>query len=81
MLSVNMFEAKSQLSKLVEAIELKVESEIIIARNGRPIAKLVALDTPASAQRIGVAKGAFDVPHDIDQHNEQVASLFLGSDK
>jgi antitoxin (DNA-binding transcriptional repressor) of toxin-antitoxin stability system len=79
MLSVNMFEAKSQLSKLVEAIELKYEQEIIIARHGRPVAKLVALDTPSSMKRIGIAKGVFNVPDDIDQHNQEVAALFFGT--
>ena len=44
MTSVNMLEAKSSLSRLVESIELGRESEIIIARNGRPAAKLVPID-------------------------------------
>jgi antitoxin (DNA-binding transcriptional repressor) of toxin-antitoxin stability system len=74
-----MFEAKSQLSKLVEAIELKDEQEIIIARHGRPVAKLVALDQPSSMKRIGIAKGMFDVPDNIDQHNDEVAALFFGA--
>jgi len=37
--SVNMLEAKSTLSRLVEAIEQGQEQEIIIARNGRPAAR------------------------------------------
>jgi antitoxin (DNA-binding transcriptional repressor) of toxin-antitoxin stability system len=77
MLAVNMFEAKTQLSKLVEFIELKQETEIVIARNGRAIAKLVPLDQSVSINRVGVAKGAFVVPDDIDQHNGDVAALFL----
>ena len=40
MTTVNMFEAKSQLSRLVEAVETGAETEIIIARNGKPAAKL-----------------------------------------
>ena len=76
--SVNMLQAKSSLSRLVEAIEQGKEREIVIARNGRPAAKLVALDAVQAGPRIGVAKGKFEVPDDIDAHNEDVARLFLG---
>ncbi|ABI58904.1 type II toxin-antitoxin system Phd/YefM family antitoxin [Nitrosomonas eutropha] len=43
MQSVNTLEAKSSLSRLVDAIEQGQEREIIIARNGRPAARLVAI--------------------------------------
>ena len=76
---VNMLQAKSNLSRLVEAIEQGEEREIIIARNGRPAAKLVPMDVLASGQRIGVAKGIFEVPDSIDAHNEEVAQMFLGA--
>lgn len=76
--SVNMLQAKSTLSRLVEAIEQGQEREIIIARNGRPAAKLVPLDTVPAGKRIGVAKGKFKVPDSIDAHNEEVARMFLG---
>lgn len=78
MQTVNMLQAKSSLSRLVEAIELGQESEIVIARNGRPVAKLVPLETIEIGKRIGVAKGLFAVPDNIDAHNEEVALLFLG---
>ena len=76
--SVNMLQAKSTLSRLVEAIEQGQEREIIIARNGRPAAKLVPMDTVPTGKRIGVAKGKFKVPDSIDAHNEEVARMFLG---
>ncbi|MEW6416406.1 MAG: type II toxin-antitoxin system Phd/YefM family antitoxin [Pseudomonadota bacterium] len=76
--SVNMLQAKSSLSRLVEAIEQGEESEIIIARNGRPAARLVPLDAVPPGKRIGVAKGKFEVPDSIDAHNDEVARLFLG---
>jgi len=75
---VNMVQAKSSLSRLVEAIEQGQEREIIIARNGRPAAKLVAIESPAPSLRIGVAKSVFEVPDDIDAQNEEVARLFCG---
>lgn len=76
--AVNMLQAKSSLSRLVESIEQGEEREIIIARNGRPAAKLVPLDAVAPGQRIGVAKGRFKVPDSIDTRNDAVANLFLG---
>ena len=78
MQSVNMLEAKSTLSRLVESIEQGAVREIVIARNGRPAARLVALDAPGGA-RIGVARGLFVVPDSIDTHNADVAALFLGA--
>jgi len=76
MKSVNMLEAKSNLSRLVAAVESGAEKEIVIARNGRPAAKLVAISAarPATA-RIGIAKGLFDVPDDIDAQNVDVVRL------
>lgn len=78
MQSVNMLQAKSTLSQLVEIIEQGREREIVIARNGRPAAKLVPMDAAPAGQRIGIAKGVFEAPDDIDAHNDAVARLFLG---
>lgn len=80
MQTVNMLQAKSTLSKLVEAIESGSEEEVIIARNGRPAAKLVPIESVANGQRIGLAKGRFIAPSNIDISNEQIAELFLGQD-
>ena len=76
--SVNMLEAKSSLSRLVEAIEQGREREIVIARNGRPAARLVPMDSAPAGKRIGIAKGQFEVPDSIDAYNAEVARLFLG---
>ncbi len=78
MQTVNMQQAKSSLSRLVEAIQQGQEREIVVARNGRPAARLVPIDTALSGKRIGVAKGAFVAPDNIDAHNEEVAALFMG---
>lgn len=75
---INMLQAKSSLSRLVEAIEQGREREIVIARNGRPVARLVPLDAASTGKRIGVAKGKFAVPDNMDAHSEEVALLFLG---
>ena len=75
---VNMLEAKSTLSRLVQAVEEGREPEIVIARNGRPVARLVPLERAPVARRLGVARGRFTVPESIDTHNAEVAALFLG---
>lgn len=81
MLTVNVSEAKAQLSRLIDAIESEQEGQIIITRNGRPVARLLPLNAPiGTSRRIGVAKKAFVIPDDIDVNNEKVAALVLGSD-
>ena len=75
---VNMLEAKTNLSRLVDAIESGAEAEIVIARNGRPAARLVAIRKPGKGPRIGVAKGAFKVPDTIDADNAVVEALITG---
>lgn len=78
--TVNMLQAKSSLSRLVDDIETGRENEIIIARNGRPAAKLVPLDSGnIPGPRLGVAKGLFEVPDSIDEMNDEVAKLFFGA--
>ena len=74
---VNMLQAKTSLSRLVDAIEQGQEREIVIARNGRPAAKLVPVDSAPAIKRIGVAKELFLVPDDIDTHNDEVSRLFI----
>ena len=81
MRTVNMLEAKSSLSRLVQAVEEGSEDEIIIARNGRPAARLVAMRPASAGQRIGVAKGKFIPPDDIDADNALIAARFAGSDE
>lgn len=78
---INMLDAKTSLSKLVQALESGAETEFIIARNGRPAARLVPLGRGQTdrSRRIGVAKGRFPVPDDIDRSNPQIRELFDGS--
>ena len=77
---VQIFEAKTHLSKLVEAVEKGSEKEIVIVRHGRPVARLVGLEETASSEgRIGVAKGIFVLPPEIDDENEKMMALFHDS--
>jgi antitoxin (DNA-binding transcriptional repressor) of toxin-antitoxin stability system len=78
---VNMLDAKTSLSKLIHALEVGEAGSFIIARNGMPAARLMPLEKvrPDRSKRIGVAKGRFKVPADLDKHNAQVQNLFEGN--
>ncbi|WP_322062116.1 prevent-host-death protein [Paraburkholderia sp. J63] len=74
---VSMLEAESLFLRLVEDVEQGREKEIIIARGGWPVARLVPLaPAPSIDRRIGVAKGIFEVPDEIDAHSDEIAALF-----
>jgi prevent-host-death family protein len=76
---VNMLEAKSNLSRLVEAVETGAEEEIVIARNGRPAARLVPIMSAKAGKRIGVAKGKFAAPEPDPALDAAIEKLFGGS--
>jgi prevent-host-death family protein len=76
MQTVSLFEAKTHFSRLIDQIASGAESEIVISRNGKPVARVVPIREDVS-RRIGLAKGEFEVPDDIDAHNAEVAALFV----
>lgn len=75
--TVSLFDAKTHLSRLIEQIASGAEDEITITRNGAPVARVLPI-APDVSRRIGLARGEFEVPDDIDRHNAEVAALFLG---
>ena len=77
MVAYNMLEAKNQLSKLVEAVESGSVKEIIIARNGKPAARVVPIaKKDTSRVRLGLAKGRYRIGDDIDADNDAIAKMF-----
>ncbi|MGH8191918.1 MAG: type II toxin-antitoxin system Phd/YefM family antitoxin [Rhodanobacteraceae bacterium] len=78
MMSVNMLEAKTNLSKLVDRIERGQDREIVIARNGRPAARLVPIVARVPGKRIGLLKGKFKAPslERLDARNTAIGRLF-----
>jgi prevent-host-death family protein len=75
--TVNMHEAKSGLSRLVERAE--AGEEIIIARAGRPAARLVPLEKAPRRRRLGVLDGRFKIPDDFnDPLPDEVLDAFEG---
>jgi prevent-host-death family protein len=79
MTTVDMLEAKSNLSRLVERVESGAESEIIIARNGRPAARLVPIAVPVkTSKRLGLLEGKFPSTsqEEFDAENARIALLW-----
>jgi prevent-host-death family protein len=64
MRTINMHAAKTQLSRLVEAAA--AGEEIIIARSGKPMARLGPLAGPRQKRRLGILAGKLRVPEDFD---------------
>jgi len=75
MIKVNIHEAKTQLSRLVDQA-VKGEA-FVIAKAGKPLVKVAALDSPAAPQRLGFMAGEIAVPDDFDRMGEaEIAALF-----
>jgi prevent-host-death family protein len=64
MRTVNIHEAKTHLSKLVE--EANEGKEVIIAKAGKPMARLVPVRTGRKGRRLGPLAGKFSIPTDFD---------------
>lgn len=76
-MTVNIHEAKTQLSKLVDAAA--AGETVIIAKAGRPVARLIRIDAAFPAQRIGFLAGHGSVPDDFDDMAaDEIADLFEG---
>ena len=78
-MQVNILEAKTNLSNLVKMIETGKEEQIIIARYGKPVVKMVVYNDVPVSKRIGVAKGRLQSPKDLDQDNAAIAEMFGGT--
>jgi len=77
--TVNIHEAKTQLSKLVE--QASKGEPFIIAKAGKPLVKVTSLNAPIGAQirRLGFLVGEITVPSDFDRMGEaEIAQLFGG---
>ena len=80
MLTVNIHEAKTHLSRLIEQAA-KGES-FIIAKAGRPLVKVMALDAPEAGQakRLGFLTGQITVPDDFDRMGSAEIETLFGGD-
>lgn len=74
-MEVNVHEAKTHLSRLLERVS--AGEEVVIAKAGKPVAKLVAIKSAPSERVWGTAKGDFVVPDDFnDPLPKEIEDLF-----
>jgi prevent-host-death family protein len=79
--TVNIHEAKTQLSRLVD--HAAKGEPFIIAKAGKPLVKVTALDAPLAGQvrRLGFMAGQIVVPDDFDQMgSSEIEDLFGGGE-
>ena len=81
MRTVNIHEAKTHLSRLIEQA---VNGEpFVIAKAGKPMVKVEAIDTPAPKpkRRMGFMEGQFTLPDDFDEMGrKEIEKMFYGDD-
>ena len=79
--TINIHEAKTHLSRLVE--QAANGKPFIIAKAGKPMVKVVPLDDPESVakRRFGMLEGKIDVPDDFDtMFQEEIEKMFYGEE-
>jgi prevent-host-death family protein len=79
MQTINIHEAKTHLSRLVE--QAAKGEPFVIAKAGKPLVKVTSLDTPVAGQvrRLGFMEGRIVVPDDFDRMgNAEIERLFGG---
>ena len=80
MRTVNMHEAKTQLSRLVA--DAAAGEPFIIARAGTPLVQVSAVKPPPPKSRLGFLAGEFDVPDDFDTiGSDEIQAMFEATRK
>jgi prevent-host-death family protein len=62
--SVNIYDAKTRLSQLVD--KAAAGEDVVIGRNGKPLVRITRLEGPKRTIRFGLLKGKLTVPRDFD---------------
>ncbi|NKA72590.1 type II toxin-antitoxin system prevent-host-death family antitoxin [Ralstonia solanacearum] len=75
---VNIHDAKTHLSRLVE--QAAHGESFVIAKAGKPLAKVTAIDAPAQRQRLGFLAGEVAVPADFDRMGAEAIEQMFGGD-
>jgi len=76
MKTVNVYEAKTHLSKLLDLAASG--EEVVIARAGRPLAKLVGCQSNDKPRKPGLWKGKIRISKDFDELPPELAAAFCG---
>lgn len=75
---VNIHDAKTHLSRLVE--RAAHGESFVIAKAGKPLAKVTAIDAPVSRRRLGFLAGEIAVPADFDRMGAEAIAQMFGGD-
>lgn len=80
MQTINIHQAKTQLSRLVE--EAAQGEPFVIAKAGKPLVKVMALNAPEAGQRrrLGFMAGQITVPDDFDRMGEAAIERLFGGE-
>jgi prevent-host-death family protein len=77
MKTINIHQAKTHLSRLVERVQ--AGEEIVIAKAGRPAARLVPIEGAGKPVKIGGLKPVGPIPHDFNtMFEKEIEALFAG---
>ena len=75
--TVNIHAAKSQLSRLLDAAV--AGEEVIIAKAGKPVARLVPIEKKQERRKLGTLAGQFTVPDELDDPlSDEILDAFEG---
>lgn len=77
-MQVNIYEAKTRLSQLLD--QATEGEDVIIARNGTPIARLVPIQRPPARREPGALRGKIWMAPDFDETPEELVNLFYTGD-
>ena len=66
MTQFNMYETKTNFSKIAKMLEDGVEDSIIVSRNGKPILEIKLYETNKREKFFGCGKNLFEIPEDFD---------------
>jgi prevent-host-death family protein len=75
-IQVNVYDAKTQLSRLLD--QVAAGDDVVIARAGRPVARLVPYARPTLARRPGAWRGRVEIADDFDVLPTELEAAFAG---
>jgi len=76
MLIANIHQAKSDLSKLIAAV--LAGKDVVIAKAGQPVVKLVKFDNDKIMSSYGILKGKINVPDNFNDEDREINKMFYG---
>ena len=76
MKTANIHQAKTQLSRLIDAA--LTGEEVIIARSGTPVVRLVPIELPKAPRKLGLDAGKIVIADDFDAPLRELEDLFYG---